>query len=79
VSSINERRGELDMEDADEYAFFMQLLKVVAAFLGIAFAMGSGLLLAMKGGAYCFPLVIVFLGWAFAFAKLGCLPPKDSH
>ena len=55
----------------------MQLLAVIGAFLGIGFAMGMGLLLAMKG--YYFPLVIVCLAWVFAFARLGCLPPKDSH
>ena len=55
----------------------MQLLAAFGAFLGIGFAMGVGLLLAMKG--YYLPLVIIFLAWAFAFARLGCLPPGDSH
>jgi len=55
----------------------MQLLAVIGAFLGIGFAMAVGLLLAMKG--YYLPLVIIVLAWMFAFARLGCLPPKDSH
>ncbi len=55
----------------------MQLLAVIGAFLGIGFALGAGLLLAMKG--YYSPLVIIVLAWAFAFARLGCLPPGDSH
>jgi hypothetical protein len=55
----------------------MQLLLAIAAFLGIGLAWSVGLLLAMKG--YYFPLVIIFLGWDFAFAKIGCLPPQDSH
>ena len=56
---------------------FMQLLAVMGAFLGIGFAFGVGLLLAMKG--YYLPLVIIFLAWLFAFARFGCLPPKDTH
>jgi hypothetical protein len=69
--------GELETEGAAEYGRFMQLLLAIAAFLGIGVAMGGGLLLAMKG--YYLPLVIVFLAWAFAFARFGCLPPEDSH
>jgi hypothetical protein len=55
----------------------MQILAALAAFLGIGFAMGVGLLLAMKG--YYSPLVIIVLAWAFAFGRIGCLPPGDSH
>jgi hypothetical protein len=75
VSTLRTR--ELETEGGAEYGLFMQLLAVVGAFLGIGFAMGAGLLLAMKG--YYLPLVIIFLTWAFAFARFGCLPPKDSH
>src|SRR6266513_780955 len=39
----------------------MQLLAVIGAFLGIGFALGAGLLLAMKG--YYSPLVIIVLAW----------------
>ena len=69
--------GELETQGAAEYGRFMQLLAAIAAFLGIGFALGVGLLLAMKG--YYSPLVIIVLAWAFAFARLGCLPPGDSH
>ena len=55
----------------------MQLLAALAAFLGIGFAMGVGLLLALKG--YYLPLIIIFLAWLFAFVRFGCLPPQDSH
>jgi hypothetical protein len=69
--------GELETEGAVEYGRFMQLLAAIAAFLGIGFAFGVGFLLAMNG--YYLPLVVVVLAWAFAFARFGCLPPKDSH
>ena len=55
----------------------MQLLKVMAAFLGIGVVFGVGGLLAMKG--YYLPLIIIFLAWMVAFVRFGCLPPEDSH
>jgi hypothetical protein len=71
------RTEELETEGAVEYGRFMQLLAAIAAFLGIGFAFGVGFLLAMNG--YYLPLIIIVLAWAFAFARLGCLPPGDSH
>jgi hypothetical protein len=55
----------------------MNFLLAVAAMFGIGLAFGVGCLLAMHG--YSIVLAIIFLGWLFAFAKLGCLPPADSH
>ena len=45
---------------------------------GIGCAFALGILLGAKGYSG-FPLLVFFLLFAVAFAKLGCFPPKDSH
>ena len=54
----------------------MKLLLAIAAYLVIGGILGWGILLAARGQ---FGLLIIgFLAYAVAFAKLGCLP-KQSH
>jgi hypothetical protein len=54
----------------------MKLLLAIGAYLMLALMLGGGILLAVKGNPWL--LVVVFLTYAVAFAKLGCLPGK-SH
>jgi len=54
----------------------MKFLLAILAYLAIGFVLGWGILLAAKGNPWL--LIIGFLGYAIAFAKLGCLPGK-SH
>jgi hypothetical protein len=54
----------------------MRFLAAIAAYVAIALVLGWGILLAMKGEAWL--LVVGFLAYVVAFAKLGCLP-KKSH
>jgi hypothetical protein len=48
----------------------------IVAYLVISFFLGWGILLTMRGNPWL--LIVGFLVYAVAFAKLGCLPGK-SH
>lgn len=54
----------------------MKFLMAIIAYLVISLFLGWGILLAMKGNPWL--LIIGFLAYAVAFAKIGCLPGK-SH
>jgi len=54
----------------------MKFLLSIIAYLLISLILGWGILLAVKGNPWL--LIVSFLGYAYAFAKLGCLPGK-SH
>ncbi len=54
----------------------MKFLLTVVAYLVISLVLGWGILLAVKGNPWL--LIVSFLAYAVAFAKLGCLPGK-SH
>ena len=54
----------------------MKLLLAIAAYLSIGLLLAWGILLAVKGEPWL--LMMGFLTYAVAFAKLGCLP-KKSH
>ena len=54
----------------------MKFLAAIIAYLVIGLILGWGILLAVKGEPWL--LVVGFLTYAVAFAKLGCLP-KKSH
>jgi hypothetical protein len=54
----------------------MKFLMAIVAYLVISFFLGWGILLAMRGNPWL--LIIGFLVYAVAFAKIGCLP-GPSH
>ena len=54
----------------------MKFLLAIVAYLVIAGILGWGILLAIKGQPWL--LIVSFLAYAVAFAKLGCLP-KQTH
>ncbi len=54
----------------------MKFLLAIIAYLVIGLVLGWGILLAVKGDPWL--LIVGFLAYAVAFAKLGCLP-KKSH
>ena len=54
----------------------MKFLLAIIAYVVIGLVLGWGILLAVKGEPWL--LVVGFLTYAAAFAKLGCLP-KQSH
>ena len=54
----------------------MKCLMAIIAYLVVSLFLGWGILLAMKGNPWL--LIIGFLVYAVAFAKIGCLPGK-SH
>jgi hypothetical protein len=54
----------------------MKLLLGILAYLLIAFVLGWGIILAVKGHPWL--LVIGFIAYVVAFGKIGCLP-KKSH
>jgi hypothetical protein len=54
----------------------MKFLLAIVAYLVIAAVLGWGILLAVKGQPWL--LIVGFLTYTLAFAKLGCLP-KQSH
>ena len=54
----------------------MKFLWAIIAYLAIALLLSWGILLAVKGEPWL--LIVGFLTYAVAFAKLGCLP-KTSH
>jgi hypothetical protein len=54
----------------------MKFLMAIIAYLFIGAVLGWGLLLTLKGNPWL--LIVSFLAYVLAFAKLGCLPRK-SH
>ena len=54
----------------------MKLLLAIFAYLVIAAILGWGILAAVRGSPWL--LVVGFLAYAVAFARIGCLP-KKSH
>jgi len=54
----------------------MKFLWAIVAYLVIGGILGWGILLAVKGQPWL--LIVAFVAYAIAFAKLGCLP-KQSH
>ena len=54
----------------------MKLIWAIVAYLVIGLVLGWGILLTVKGEPWL--LIVGFLAYAVAFAKLGCLP-KNSH
>ncbi len=54
----------------------MKFVLAIFAYLVIGAVLGWGILLTVKGQPWL--LIVAFLAYAIAFAKLGCLP-KDSH
>jgi len=54
----------------------MKFLLAIVAYLVIGLLLGWGILLAVKGQPWL--LIVGFLAYAVAFAKLGCLP-MQSH
>lgn len=54
----------------------MKFLLAIVAYLLISALLGAGILLTFKGNHWL--LIVGFLAYAVAFAKLGCLPGK-SH
>jgi hypothetical protein len=55
----------------------MKFLGVVIAYLIIGAVLGWGILEAVRGSFWL--LAIGILAYLAAFAKIGCLPPKNSH
>jgi hypothetical protein len=54
----------------------MKFLWAIIAYLVIGLLLSWGILLAVKGAPWL--LIVGFLTYAVAFARLGCLP-KQSH
>jgi len=54
----------------------MKFLLAIVAYLVIGLVLGWGILLTVKGEPWL--LIVGFLAYSAAFAKLGCLP-KNSH
>ncbi len=54
----------------------MKFLLGILAYLVIAFVLGWGILLAVKGSPWL--LVFGFIAYVVAFGRIGCLP-KKSH
>ncbi len=54
----------------------MKFLLAITAYLAMSLILGWGILLAVKGDPWL--LIVGFLAYAVAFAKIGCLPRK-SH
>ena len=52
----------------------MKFVLALIAYLLIALVLGWGILLMVKGEPWL--LIVGFLAYAVAFAKLGCLPSK---
>ena len=52
----------------------MKFLLAIIAYLVMSLILGWGLLLAVKGDPWL--LIVGFLAYAVAFAKIGCLPKK---
>ncbi len=54
----------------------MKFLLAIVAYLAIGLVLGWGILLTVKGQPWL--LIVGFLAYLLAFARLGCLP-KNSH
>ena len=54
----------------------MKLVLAIVAYLFIGLVLSWGMLLMVKGQPWL--LIVAFVAYAIAFAKLGCLP-KQSH
>ena len=54
----------------------MKFLLAIGAYLLIGVVLGWGILLTVKGNPWL--LIVSFLAYTVAFAKLGCMPGK-SH
>jgi hypothetical protein len=54
----------------------MKLLWAIVVYLVIGLILGWGILLAVKGSPWL--LIVSFVAYVVAFAKIGCLP-KKSH
>jgi hypothetical protein len=54
----------------------MKFLLAIVAYLVIGLVLGWGILLTVKGEPWL--LIVGFLAYALAFARLGCLP-KQTH
>lgn len=52
----------------------MKFLGAIAAYLLIALILGWGILLAVHGSPWL--LIVGFLAYVVAFAKIGCLPSQ---
>ena len=55
----------------------MKFLLAITAYLLISFVLCWGILLTVRGNPWL--LIVSFLAYAVAFAKLGCLPGKSHH
>ncbi|HTL16592.1 MAG TPA: hypothetical protein VL793_05110 [Patescibacteria group bacterium] len=55
----------------------MKFFLAIVAYLLISAILGVGILLTFRGNPWL--LIVGFLAYAVAFAKLGCLPGKASH
>ncbi len=55
----------------------VKFLLAILAYLVIAFVLGWGILLTVRGNPWL--LIVGFVLYAVAFAKLGCLPGKQHH
>ncbi len=55
----------------------MKFFLAIFAYLVMSAILGAGMLLAFKGNPWL--LIVGFLAYAVAFAKLGCLPGQTSH
>jgi hypothetical protein len=55
----------------------MKFLGAIFAYLLIAFILGWGILLAVKGSLWL--LAVSFVAYVVAFSRIGCLPPGKSH
>ena len=52
----------------------MKFLLAIIAYLVMSLILGWGILLAVKGDPWL--LIVGFLAYAVAFARIGCLPKK---
>ena len=58
------------------YFVRMKFLMAILAYLAIGVVLGLGILLTVRGNPWL--LIVGFLAYVVAFAKIGCLPHK-SH
>ncbi len=59
------------------YRCLVKFLLAILAYLLIAVVLGWGILLTVRGNPWL--LIIGFVVYALAFARLGCLPGKTQH
>ena len=55
----------------------MKFFLAIFVYLVMGAILGLGMLLTFKGNPWL--LIVGFLAYAVAFAKLGCMPGKTSH